>query len=86
LNANGGFTNSGGNVSISSGGVLYTTNYSQSSGLTDVSGNLTSQSYSQAGGNTTIESGGKLTATTFAATGGIITVNGNLDPTAVEIG
>jgi fibronectin-binding autotransporter adhesin len=86
LNANGGFTNSGGTVSISSGGVLNTSNYSQSSGLTDVAGNLTAQSYSQAGGNTTIESGGKLTATTFAATGGIITVNGNLDPTAVEIG
>jgi len=86
LNANGGFANSGGNVSISSGGALNTTSYSQSSGLTDVSGNLTSHSYSQAGGNTTIETGGKLTATTFSATGGTVTVNGNLDPTAVEIG
>jgi hypothetical protein len=86
LNANGGFTNTGGNVSISSGGALNTTNYSQSSGSTDVSGNLTSHSYMQTGGATTVEMGGKLTATTFSATGGTVTVNGNLDPTAVEIG
>jgi PEP-CTERM motif-containing protein len=86
LNANGGFTNSGGNVSISSGGSLSTSNYSQSSGLTDVSGNLTSHSYSQSGGNTTVETGGVLSATTFTATGGTVTVDGTLDPTAVEIG
>lgn len=86
LNANGGFANSGGNVSISSGGALSTSNYSQSSGLTDVSGNLTSHSYSQAGGNTTVETGGVLSTTTFTATGGTVTVNGTLDPTAVEIG
>jgi fibronectin-binding autotransporter adhesin len=86
LNATGGFTNSGGNVSVSSGGALITPNYSQSSGLTDISGNLTSHSYSQTGGNTTIETGGKLSATTFTATGGTVTVNGTLDPAAVEIG
>ena len=75
LNANGGFANSGGNVSISSGGTLSTSNYSQSSGLTDVSGNLTSHSYSQAGGNTTVETGGVLSTTTFTATGGTVTVD-----------
>jgi hypothetical protein len=86
INANRGFTNSGGNVSISSGGALNTFNYSQSSGLTDISGNLTSHSYSQTGGNTTVETGGVLSATTFSASGGTVTVNGLLDPTAVEIG
>ena len=86
LNARGGFMNSGGNVSIFSGAALSTSNYSQSSGLTDVAGNLTSHSYSQAGGNTTVETGGVLSTTTFTTTGGTVTVNGTLDPTAVEIG
>jgi fibronectin-binding autotransporter adhesin len=85
VNANGGLANSSGTVSISSGGTLNASNYSQTSGSTDVSGRLTSQSYSQSGGNTTVETGGVLSATTFTATGGTVTVNGILDPTAVEI-
>jgi fibronectin-binding autotransporter adhesin len=86
LNAIGGFTNSGGTVITNPGSTLITSTYSQSAGLTDVSGTLAAGSYKQSGGATIIETGGLVSATTFTATGGTVTVNGILDPTAVEIG
>ena len=86
LNAIGGFANTGGTVITNPGSTLITSTYSQSAGLTDVSGTLVANSYTQSGGTTTIETGGLVSATTFSATGGTVTVNGILDPTAVEIG
>ncbi len=86
LNAIGGFTNSGGSVITNPGSTLITSTYSQSAGLTDISGTLVANSYTQGGGNTTVETGGVLSSTTFTATGGTVTVNGILDPVAVEIG
>jgi hypothetical protein len=86
LNAIGGFANNGGSVITNPGSTLSTSTYSQSAGLTDVSGTLVANSYRQSGGATIIESGGLVSATTFTATGGTVTVNGILDPTAVEIG
>lgn len=86
LNAIGGFANNGGTVITNPASTLITSTYSQSGGLTDISGMLTASSYTQSGGNTTVETGGVLSATTFTATGGTVTVNGTLDPTAVEIG
>ncbi len=86
LNSIGGFTNSGGTVITNPGSTLITSLYSQSGGLTDVSGTLLANSYRQSAGTTIIETGGLVSATTFNATGGTVTVNGILDPTAVEIG
>jgi hypothetical protein len=86
LNSAGGFTNNGGTVVTNPGSTLITPTYSQSGGLTDVSGALLAKSYQQSAGSTVIETGGIVTAHTFSATGGTVTVNGVLDPTAVEIG
>jgi hypothetical protein len=86
LNSTGSFANNGGTVVTNAGSALNTPTYTQSSGLTDVSGSLVAKSYQQSAGSTIIETSGIVTASTFNATGGTVTVNGVLDPTAVELG